>query len=224
MTLLRSGLAGLMALALTTAAPALAQETVVASAAPADVMVLTDQDRIMGQMSAPVTVIEYASFTCSHCANWWVNVSPEFKSRFVDTGRVRLVMRDLPTPPQEFSWPAAILARCAAPERFFDVFGVLITYGYVISNDDDAALWLTMAGQAGGMAIEDIVACFEDPMNAQALESRIAASHSMGVNSTPTFFVNGQRMEATDLDSFETVIAAQEAALGVVRAVPTGAP
>ena len=63
---------------------------------------------------AKVTVVEYASFACNHCADWHRFVYPTFKTRFIDTGQVRLVFRNLPTLPEEMSLPGAALARCAA--------------------------------------------------------------------------------------------------------------
>ena len=73
-------------------------------------------DRVLGRADAPVTVIEYASFSCHLCADWHQFVFPVFKQRLIDTGQVRFVFRNLPTAPEQMSLPAAALARCAAPE------------------------------------------------------------------------------------------------------------
>ena len=71
---------------------------------------VTAADRSIGRADAPVTVVEYASFACHHCADWHEFVYPGFKARFIDTGQVRFVFRNLPTDPQEISLPGAALA------------------------------------------------------------------------------------------------------------------
>lgn len=83
-------------------------------------------DRVLGRADAPVTVIEYASVTCPHCAAWHAEVFPDFKARFIDTGRVRYVYREFLTGPAELSFAGALLARCAPADRYFDVVGALM--------------------------------------------------------------------------------------------------
>ena len=77
----------------------------------AAVPAVTAADRVLGRADAPVTVIEYASFTCSHCAAWTNEVLPDFKARYIDTGKVRLVFRDLPTQPVQAAATAAAIGR-----------------------------------------------------------------------------------------------------------------
>ena len=84
----------LVAAPLSASAPAVAQT---ASGLPA----VSASDRVLGRANAPVTVIEYASFVCSHCAHWHTTVLPSFKARFIDTGQVKLVFRNLPTSPAQ---------------------------------------------------------------------------------------------------------------------------
>ena len=89
----------------------------VSAPAVAQVAAVSAQDRVLGRADAPVTVIEYASFACDHCAAWHNDVYPAFKTRFVDTGQVRYVFRNLPTQPQQVALSGAALARCAARMR-----------------------------------------------------------------------------------------------------------
>src|SRR5690606_7904485 len=84
-----------------------------------------DGDMAIGPAKAKVTVIEYASVTCSHCADWSTNVFPAFKQKFVDTGRVRFVLRELPTQPPELATAGFLVARCAGPAKYFTVVDAL---------------------------------------------------------------------------------------------------
>ncbi len=111
---------------------------------------VTAADRFIGRADAPVTVVEYASFSCSHCADWHLVVYPEFKRRFIDTGQVRLVFRNLPTAPASIAVPAAALARCAAPERFYEVAGTLMRGQSAVLNGGDQTLWFDSAVAVSG--------------------------------------------------------------------------
>ncbi len=148
-------------------------------------------ERVLGRADAPVTVIEYASFTCPHCAHWALEVLPEFKAAYVDTGQVRLVYRDLPTAPVEPSLLAAKLSRCVAPERAFPVIETLF------AQQEPARLmrwpsgWFVNAIEQGGRPAPDIVACIEDAATEAALDADVQGARAAGVRSTPTFFVNG---------------------------------
>lgn len=98
----------LLILALALAAPAVAASASGSDSAFAQTLApVTAADRSIGRADAPVTVVEYASFACNHCADWHRFVYPAFKSRFIDTGQVRLVFRNLPTLPEEMSMPGA---------------------------------------------------------------------------------------------------------------------
>lgn len=100
------GAAALAAVAVASPSAAL-DPAVTRASATAAVPAVTAADRVMGRADAPVTVIEYASFTCSHCAHWTNDVLPQFKARYIDTGKVRLVFRDMPTPPAQIAATAA---------------------------------------------------------------------------------------------------------------------
>jgi protein-disulfide isomerase len=199
----RRGLLALALLALAVAPAATAQAPGLASG---NVMAAQPGDRSIGRDDAPVTVVEYASFTCSHCAFWWRDVFPEFKVQFIDTGRARLVIRDLPTPPVEASAPAAILARCVAPEQFHDVADSLMTGRLTLQTMADVPQWLIRAGAAGGLDEAGIDACLADPANAEALDARIAAARAAGIDGTPTFLIDGFRVEQPDIAGFEAAI------------------
>lgn len=198
MTVLRR--AFLMLALLGAASPALA----------GDLPAVTASDRYLGRADAPVTVVEYASLTCSHCAAWHTGVLPTFKARFVDTGKVRLVYRDLPTPPADVAATAAGVARCAAPERFFDVIGVLMTNQAMLRAGGDISPWYDAGIAASGKTREQIEACLAEPSTIAGLRASVEGGRAAGVAGTPTFFVNGQKVAD---GSMETLAAAVESAI-----------
>lgn len=172
-----------------------------------DVPAVTARDRVIGRADAPVTVIEYASFTCSHCADWYNDVLPAFKARFVDTGKVRLVFRNLPTSPAELAMTAAGIARCAPADRYQAVAGSL--YRGQAAMMAGGRTWFSDAIAAGDMTNAEIETCFADPTTSSGLQAEIRAAEAAGVRGTPSFFVNG-RLQPDP--SIETLAAAIEAA------------
>jgi protein-disulfide isomerase len=168
---------------------------------------VTAADRSIGRADAPVTVVEYASFACSHCADWHQLVYPEFKRRFIDTGQVRLVFRNLPTNPPELSMPAAALARCAAPERFYDVAGALMQGQRAVLYGGDRTVWFDSAIAVSGRTRAEIDACVVLPATRAAINADIDGAVAMGVDSTPTLFANGQPVADHSLGGLATAIA-----------------
>lgn len=189
------------AAALLSVAPAVAAEP-----APASIPAVTAADRVIGRADAPVTVVEYASFTCSHCAAWTNDVMPAFKARYIDTGQVRLVFRDLPTAPAQVAATAAAISRCAAPGKFYDVARSLMAGQAAAFAAGDARQWYMDAIAATGRSQAEVEACLSDPATGQALQHDIAAAQAAGVNSTPTFFVNGRRVEDHSIETLAAAI------------------
>ncbi|WEK56997.1 MAG: thioredoxin domain-containing protein [Candidatus Brevundimonas phytovorans] len=207
--MIRSLMAVVTTAAVLTVAPvAFAADTPSASAATAAVAAVpavSPADRVLGRSDAPVTVIEYASFTCSHCAAWTNEVLPTFKARYIDTGKVKLVFRDLPTQPAQVAATAAAIARCAAPEKFFDVAHHFMAGQAAAFASGDVRGWYMGAIAVSGRTQPQIEACLADPATNQNLQHSVEAAIAAGVNGTPTFFVNGRR--AAD-HSIETLSAA----------------
>lgn len=190
--------------ALMTAAPALAAEPAPTAAAP--VPAVTAADRVLGRADAPVTVIEYASFTCSHCADWTNDVLPTFKARYIDTGKVRLVFRDLPTQPVQVAATAAAIGRCAAPDKFFEVAHHFMAGQAAAFASGDARDWYTGAISVSGRTQAQIEACLGDPATGQALQRDVEAAVAAGVEGTPSFFVNGVRASDHSLETLSAAI------------------
>lgn len=198
----------LLTLLIAIAAPSLALAQTVEPVRPGD--------RTLGSADAPVTLTVYLSTTCSHCAAWHTQDFPAFKARFVDTGQVRIAYRDLPTPPREVALVGAVMARCAAEDRYDAVLDSLYhghaqLFGPPGDPPHEAVVaWLSAAGQAGGLTREQMNACFSDEASFTEVEARAAQSFTDGVNGTPSFFLNGEplpeTMTALDVAAFEPLI------------------
>ncbi len=167
---------------------------------------VTAADRVLGRADAPVTVIEYASLVCSHCAQWHLDVLPAFKARFIDTGQVRLAYRDLPTPPAQVSAPAAALTRCAAPGRAFDVVRALMQGQAALFEGGDLEVWFAQGIAASGRTEAQAIACVAEPATLAALRADVAAAQAAGVDGTPAFFVNGVRVQDHSLEGLAAAI------------------
>jgi protein-disulfide isomerase len=164
------------------------------STAAAEIPPVTAADRVLGQANAPVTVVEYASFTCPHCAHWATTVLPEFKTRFIDTGRVKLVFRDLPTPPVAEATAAAMMGRCAAPGRFFAMAEAFFSGQAAFRATNSRAPWFAAVQAVSGRTVPEMWACMDDPAGRARLNADVEAALAAGVNTTPNFFVNGRAL------------------------------
>ena len=139
---------------------------------------------------AKVTVIEYASVTCPHCAAWQETTWPAFKAAYVDTNKVRYIFRELPTPPTNVAVAGFMIARCAGEDKYFDVIhGIMASQAEWRAgvNPRDT---LFRVGNGAGLNNQQIEACIKNPDNVKAAEERSEAAFKAGVTGTPAFFVN----------------------------------
>ena len=153
---------------------------------------LTPQDRILGKADAPITIIEYASMTCPHCARFQMVVLPDIKQKWIDTGKAKLILRDYPL--DEEALRAAMIARCAPPDRFYAFVDTFLGSQdkWVRAKDYRAAL--TRIAGLGGLGPQEVASCLKDSaLENEIVKSRLTATKELGVNSTPTFFVNGEK-------------------------------
>jgi protein-disulfide isomerase len=151
-------------------------------------------DMSLGNQKAKVTVVEYASVTCPHCAKWNAEVFPAFKAKYVDTGKVRYVFRELPTPPIPVAAAGFLVARCAA-DKYFDVVDALMRDQDKLYETRDARGWLVRGGEKGGLSEERVIACATDEAAAKELDARVDAHMKADkVDGTPTFFVGGKKV------------------------------
>ncbi|MEO1536864.1 MAG: DsbA family protein [Pseudomonadota bacterium] len=154
-------------------------------------------DMSIGNPDASVTVIEYASFTCPHCASFHANNFKLLKSDYIDTGKINFIYRDV-----YFDRPglwAAIVARCGegAESRFFGIADMIYerqSQWARSENPQDIVNQLRTIGKTAGLTDAQLDACFSDGDNAQALYAYyLQNAEADGINSTPSFVINGQK-------------------------------
>ena len=160
-------------------------------------------DLVLGNADAPITVVEYASMTCGHCAHFHTTVFPTLKEKYVDTGKVRFIMREFPL--DNLAAAASMLARCAGDGKTFPLISVLFAKqdDWAFVKGDPRPELLKFAKQAG-FTQESFEKCLTDQKlldDIAAIRSR--AAETFGVNATPTFFVNGKKLNGVDLADFE---------------------
>lgn len=147
-------------------------------------------DMVFGSNDAPVTMIEYYSLNCAHCAAFHKETFSGLKADYIDSGWVRFVFRDFP-----LDWPAveaAILTHCAGPERFLLVQDALFANYRRWSASTPSILAVAEVGESVGVARAEFKACVEGGnLQQQVIESFEYGSHTLGVEGTPTFFING---------------------------------
>jgi protein-disulfide isomerase len=162
-------------------------------------------ERALGEEGAPVTIIEYASATCPHCARFHMDTFPALKEEFIDTGAVRYVFREFPF--DDLALAAFMLARCAPEERYFSIIDVLFEEQQSWTQDPRGEL-LKIARMAG-FTEASFNQCLEnEEIAAGILEIRSTGAEQYGVSSTPTFFVNGTLIQGNQpIERFREAIA-----------------
>jgi protein-disulfide isomerase len=166
----------------------------------------TPDDRILGKPDAPITIFEYASLTCPHCADFDQNMLPKLKAEWIDTGKARLIYRDYPL--DQAAVHAAMLARCAPPDQFYPYIDALFhsQANWAVSGKVDSSL--AKLAKVAGMSDEQFAACMKDEaVQKRVLDSRLEAEQQFKVESTPTFFINGVRVVGVEpYPEFEKVL------------------
>jgi protein-disulfide isomerase len=148
-------------------------------------------DKILGSESAPVTIVEYASVTCGACAAFHTQTYPTLKSKYIDTGKVRLIMREFPTAPAPVAIGGFMLARCAN-EKYFPMIEAIFDQQRSWAQDPYNGL-LRIARQAG-FSQESFDACLKDEKVAEQIQQVAQrGNEEFKVDSTPTFFINGKK-------------------------------
>jgi len=163
-------------------------------------------DISLGQEDAPNTIVEYASMTCPHCAQFHQFVLPELKTKYVDTGKVRLIFREFPL--DRLAAYANMLARCAGPDRFYPMLSALFaTQSSWALPGEEGLEQLRTVGKQAGFTTEKFDQCISDEeLFNKIAETRARANETFGVNSTPTFFINGEKLTGEQtLSGFEAM-------------------
>jgi len=176
------------------------------------VLQIGKDDRILGNPEAPITIVEYASLTCPHCAHFANNVLPEIKRTWIDTGKAKLVLRDFPL--DEPALRAAMIARCAPPDRYYAFAETFFVAQEKWARNSDYREALARLAKLGGMGREEFDACLKNTeLENKIVGERLKASQELQVNSTPSFFVNGSKLAgAPTVEEFEKVLSSLAAA------------
>lgn len=165
-------------------------------------------DIVQGSPDAPVTMIEYSSLTCPHCAHFHKEVLPALKSKYVDTGKVKYIVREFPL--DKLAFAAFAVARCAGPDKYYPLVELMYDRqeSWAFGEGQPRDRLFNIAKQAGFTE-----KTFEDCLNNSEIvkgigDSRQRANEKFGVNSTPTFFINGQMVKGIrDSDELDKVLA-----------------
>ena len=160
------------------------------------VLNLTENDFIIGNDNAPITIIEYASMSCSHCANFHNNTLPDLKKEYIDTGKVKYVFRDFP-----YNYPAllgSMVMRCIPSEVRYDYMNALykLQNMWVVRENAITRQELYKIMQTGGMTKEKFDTCLSNvDLENKILQEVIAAQNEFNIRSTPSFLINGDLLE-----------------------------
>ena len=165
---------------------------------------ITEQS--IGDPDAPVTIIEYSSLSCPHCARFHTEVLPDLKERYIAKGHVRIVFRDFPL--TESAVQAAVIAHCAGPDRYAGFLDVLFQTQASWTQADDPLAALKQLGKLGGLGEDQMDACLNDQtMVDGVLQSRLDGQNEYQVQSTPTFVIDGKSYPGTrDIEAFAEII------------------
>jgi len=196
----REFLEGASALAVVAASVVAAGEAGLARAASAQPQTVSTEelmspgplpDHVVGAAEAPVTIVEYASMTCPHCADFHNKTYPELKKRYIDTGKVRFIFREFPLDP--LAAAGFMLARCAGEGKYYPMIETLFHQQKTWAVQKPIPPLLAIAKQAG-FTQQSFEQCLANQKLLDDIEKvRERAASKFGVTSTPTFFINGER-------------------------------
>jgi protein-disulfide isomerase len=166
----------------------------------------TDDEIFLGNNNAKIVVIEYASMTCIHCANFHKEVYPKIKENYIDTNKIKFIYRDFPLDKQALF--GSVLAKCAPKEKYFDfVKLILSTQKKWITNDDTFIDKLKNIGKLAGLTESKINNCFKDEQIVDnIINIRTFAERKYNISSTPSFIINNKKYSAMSYENFEKII------------------
>jgi protein-disulfide isomerase len=163
-------------------------------------------DIVMGSPTAPVTMIEYASMTCPHCAHFAVEIFPKLKEKYIDTGKVKYIMREYPL--DGLAAAAFMLARCAGPDKYYPMIETLFAEQKKWAVREPLPPLLAIAKQAG-FTEESFQACIHDKEMLDKIDQvRKRGQQKFKVEATPTFYINGERFPgALSMEEIDKAVA-----------------
>ncbi len=148
----------------------------------------------LGNPAAKVTVIEYASASCPHCARFNNEVFPAFKAKYIDTGKIHYIFREFLTPPVQFAAAGFLTARCAGKDKYFSVLDAIYHDQAAIYQSGDLRGGLLHIAQSAGMTEQQFNDCISNPDSLKALNDRVQKAQDQDhIDGTPTFVINGKQ-------------------------------
>ncbi len=164
------------------------------------------KDIILGDPDAPVTVIEYSSMTCSHCASFHTGTLPKLKEQYIDTGKVKFIMREFPL--DNLAGAASMLARCVADDKFYPFVDMLFEKQSQWARADDPVKELRQVSKLAGFTEERFNQCVTDQEALEYIQQvRADGDQKYDIRATPTLIINGQKLEgAQPIERLQAVI------------------
>ena len=169
---------------------------------------ITEKDFVIGNEDAKITIIEYASLSCSHCADFHVNTLETLKKEYIDTGKVRMVFRDYP-----FNYPAllgSMVLRCIPENYRYDYMNALfkLQTDWVNKKNKKTIQELYKIMQSGGMTKDEYDACiYNTELENEILKGVMEAQNQFNIKSTPSFIINGKLIEGNkSIKEFRQII------------------
>jgi protein-disulfide isomerase len=206
MKLNRRAMIALAAAATAAMTPALAQETTTAETA-----AMGPGDFSLGSPDAKVKMVEYASFTCPHCATFHETVFPQLKADYIDTGKVHFTLREVYF--DRYGLWAALIARCGGEMKYYGIHDMLFAKQAEWAASDNPAQVveaLKTIGRSAGLEDAAMDACLNDQANAEALIKQFQTNFEAdGVEGTPTLFINGTKHSNMTYEDLKTIIDAE---------------
>ena len=156
-----------------------------------------DSEMSLGNPSAKVTVIEYASASCPHCARFNNDVFPQFKTKYIDSGKIHYIFREFLTPPIQFAAAGFLTARCAGKDKYFSVLDTIYHDQAQIYQSGDLRGGLLNIAKSAGLTEQQFNACISDADALKALNDRVEKAQDQDhIEGTPTFVVNGKQVSS----------------------------
>lgn len=163
-------------------------------------------DRILGDENAPITIVEYASLSCPHCASFHNDVLPELTEKYIDTGKARLLARNFPT--NEPALRGSMLTMCVDEDQYYTFQKVLYRMQKKWAFALDFKESLKTISRVGGVSDDDFDTCMaNEDIEKQALEIRRTAGENLDIQATPTFYINGEKLQGSGtIEGFSELI------------------
>lgn len=184
-------------------APAVAETP---SADVATLLEITKEDHILGDEKAPVTIIEYSSLSCPHCAHFHNDILPQLEKEYIEPGKAKLVFR--PFPLNAPALKAGIILQCVPKEKYYTFTRVFYRLQEKWAFTENFTADLKTISKVGGMSEEEFDTCANDKAREEkALEDTKKIGDTLKIEATPTFFINGERLQgASDFAPFKAMI------------------